>query len=862
METIVNSAWEGLPEVKSFSQGFLLDGYFDSDNNGFYCVFYLPESGGKLVKWLDPNGRKVVRYYGHLSNINGYHAIHHQKWDALEFKMRDMTDIIVHTPTQTAVPFINALIAENFKIPELQYYTYRQVVPGAWYAVQNNRLVIINLDHSKANEIKQKLLGETKDLVDLALENFPILDSPVPDIPRLAFDIEVGSPRETFAIPEKAEFPVISVAMSSSKGYDKVLVLGENDLNETEISTMIENHSFNPINSVEFFSNEKDLLVRTFQLLMSSPIVLSFNGNSFDIPYLMNRAKKLGIQYIPIKQHRRFPLEYHISGTIHIDLMSFFRNQAIRLYAFGGKYSTWNLDDIAEALLGTKKIEHDLWFDEMSIADLIVYNLVDSRITLDLTRFSNNLAWTLIVMIMRLGKIPITVLTQFSISNWIRQWLTYDHARRGYLVPEKDRILAVKGNFESSAGIEGKGFAGAIVLDPVSGIWRNVIVIDFASLYPSTTKRRNISYETVRCEGKGHEWCKENTVPGLSHWVCIRYTGIMSSLVGFVRDLRVRWYKSLKKKSKGEKKIFYDMVQASLKVFINASYGVFGASDFDLFCPPVAESTTAFARDALLTLHGLAEEEGIPVLYGDTDSLFLYQPPKDVLDRIMFRMLIRHGMELGIDYEFKFLYLTDRKKNYFGFTTNGKIIIKGLQGKKSNTPAFIRKIFKNVLTTFSEMIDDHGLSEIKRHVIEMVTPVFTKLKKRTMPIEELKTQYTLNKDFDKIKQKTPAVMIAFLHFYKKTPRSHEITKGSIFFGVKVKPFIIQIKENPFPHLDFPLEKPIEITFSDIEFVSTDMIDWNYYLQSLKKTLEPIFAPLQISWDRDILGQKSLMEFVL
>ncbi len=847
------NAWERIPLTHSFEKGILIDGYWDHQNEGFHCIFYVPEDGGKLLRWLDYSSKRVVRYLTPFPN--GGQTIR-KLLNPLTFKVVCVSDVPYESQS-----LMNAKVVERFQIPELQYYTYQQKIPGAWYTLKDGKLKQTGLDFSKKDEIRNRLMGETYDLINLALLNFPILDSPIPKFKCVAFDIEVGSPRHTFAVPEKAEFPVISVGLSSSDGFNAVLVLGESSLNDADIVDLVENHGINPFTSVEFFKSEAELIERLFTILSDFPFVLSFNGNSFDLPYLLFRAKKLNISYIPIIQHRKRPTDWQISGTVHIDLMSFFRNQAIRLYAFGGKYSTWNLDDIAEALLGKKKITHENWFDEMSQRELIAYNLRDAKITLELTQFSDQLSWTLIILLMRLGRIPITVLTQFSISHWIRQWLAFEHSRRGYLIPSKDEIIEEKGGFESTAGIDGKGYEGAIVLDPVPGVWWNVVVIDFASLYPSTIKRRNISYETIRCKGNGHERCKSNIVPGLSHWVCVRHTGLMSSLVGFVRDLRVRWYKQMKKKSTGKKKQFYDMVQASLKVFINASYGVFGAADFDLFCPPVAESTTAFARDALLTLYQYAEEEGIKVLYGDTDSLFLYQPPPNILEKIMFKMLIRHGMELGIDYNFKVLYLTDKKKNYFGFTKEGKIIIKGLQGKKSNTPHFIRTVFKKCLEAFSGIETEADIVPIRNEILSIIVPVVTQLKNQTIELDGLKTQYTLNKDLSEIRQKTPAVMIALQYFNNGNGKTHEIGHGSIFFGIRIKPILLHVVHNPFSGLNFSKGDLVEITYSEVSLITKSQVDWDYYLKTLKKTLSPILSPLNIDWDRDVLGQKSLEQFL-
>ena len=65
--------------------------------------------------------------------------------------------------------------------------------------------------------------------------------------------------------------------------------------------------------------------------------------------------------------------------------------------------------------------------------------------------------------------------------------------------------------------IKDKKYRGGLVIEPKQGIHFKVVVMDFASLYPSIIKVKNLSYETVRCS---HEECKKNTIPQTNHWTC------------------------------------------------------------------------------------------------------------------------------------------------------------------------------------------------------------------------------------------------------------------------------------------------------------------------------------------------------
>jgi hypothetical protein len=141
--------------------------------------------------------------------------------------------------------------------------------------------------------------------------------------------------------------------------------------------------------------------------------------------------------------------------------------------------------------------------------------------------------------------------------------------------------------------------------------------MDFASLYPSIIKEYNLSYETVLCP---HDDCQDNLLKGTPYHTCTHKMGIFAYVVGFFRDIRVKYFKPKSgDKSLSEKqRSYYNTIQQALKVFINGSYGVFGSLNFPLFCLPVAESTTAIGQYSIKQTIKKSQELGVQVLYGDS----------------------------------------------------------------------------------------------------------------------------------------------------------------------------------------------------------------------------------------------------
>ena len=339
--------------------------------------------------------------------------------------------------------------------------------------------------------------------------------------------------------------------------------------------------------------DEKKMIEDAFKVISQYPFVITYNGDDFDMPYLYNRAERLGIKNSenPLYMMRDSATLKH---GVHIDLYRTMSNRSFQIYAFSHKYTDFSLNSVSLALLNESKISYGLELDELTNYQLANYCYNDARLTYKLTSFNNDLLMNLLVVITRIARMPIDDIARMGVSQWIRSLLYYEHRQRDAIIPRREELDAKSQGVMNDAVIKDKKYRGGLVVEPTEGIHFNVTVMDFASLYPSIIKVRNLSYETVRCV---HEQCKQNKIPDTNHWVCTRYNGLTSMLIGSLRDLRVNYYKSLAKKAKTqEQKEQYTVVSQALKVILNASYGVMGAEIFPLYFLPAAEATTAVGR--------------------------------------------------------------------------------------------------------------------------------------------------------------------------------------------------------------------------------------------------------------------------
>ncbi|TET61329.1 MAG: DNA-directed DNA polymerase I [Promethearchaeota archaeon] len=851
--------------VEDMERGLLLDVDYDGGQNKAYCKFYDLETDDIRI-WIDTTDHepyclskestKELKNLIELTDYGGFTRFEEiEKIDLLEDKKISMTKIYGKTPSDiggSGTNIRNILGKNNKKAWEadiryhLNYIFDRQLIPGLIYNIQGGQIKKLSFEEDSeeskimAKELRDLFKGESPEIQEFSEKFLDIFLTPIPDVKRLAMDIEVSIGSEDFVIPDprQAKQAIISISFVASDGLKLVYVL------EREGFIYRGFHKNFPSDAeVVFFKSEKELLTESFRLLWEYPVIITFNGDNFDLNYMFHRAIKLKIDkdLNPIHIKRGFGFlstsDCDLRKGIHIDLFNFFFNRSISGYAFGGAYESSSLNAISDALLGEKKYAHEEEIHEMEYDVLTWYNLKDSILTLELTKFNDSLVWNLILLLCRITKMPIHETVRRQISTWIQNIFYFEHRRKNYLIPRRSEIAEVKTGGYSKAVIEGKKFAGAYVVPPVPGIHFDVVVMDFASLYPSIIKEYNLSYETVLCPHKDDEY---NLVKGTPYHICTQKMGIFAYVVGFFRDIRVKYFKpkSIDKNLTEKQRSYYQTIQQALKVFINGSYGVFGSQNFPLFCLPVAESTTSIGQYSIKQTIKKSEAIGVKVLYGDTDSVFLLNPTTDQMKEISDWSKKELDLDLEEEKTYQFLALSDRKKNYIGIYKDTKYVdIKGLVAKKKNTPDFIKKAFSEMIEILKNITNNNEFLKAKDKIIEIVRDNLKKIgKPNTFTLEDYAINIGLQKALKNYTKVIPQHVKAALEL--KTATGKEFQKGETISFIKSKGLI---------------------GAKALELAKLQDIDTKKYRDLLISALEQVLDPLGITYE-EIKGIKKMDAF--
>jgi len=844
-----------LPETKkieSMLPSMLVSATYDNISKSVILKFYEPESK-ELILWHDETNHKPYCYsrlapdeLDFLQERNDVLEIKQvKKYDLLKDEEIKVSQIIVDNPLS-----IGGNYGESIKNQietweaDLKYYENylydRGLIVGRYYEVKNGKIEPYDVEIS--DEVKLALKSLLWDKVDsesmVDAEEFKkyisewadLLNQPIPRIKRLSVDIEVEAVIGRIPDPKLAEKKVTAIGLKGSDGFDQIFVLKTEG---TEEGT----NELEPNIKIKFYdlADERKMIEDAFEIIKTFPFVLTYNGDEFDLPYLYNRAERLGVKNSqnPFYMMRDSAT---LKEGVHLDLYKVLSNRSFQIYAFSQSYTDFSLNSVSKALLGKEKIDYGLEFDELTLYQTANYCYNDALLTYELTSFNKDLLMDLLVIIARIGRLPMDDVARLGVSQWIRSLLYYEHRRKNCLIPKREELQKRSEGVMSNAVIKDKKYRGGLVVEPKEGIHFDVVVMDFASLYPSIIKVRNLSYETVRCP---HEECKKNTIPGTNHWACTKKNGLTSMIIGSLRDLRVNYYKSLSKKETltDDQRQQYTVVSQALKVILNASYGVMGAEIFPLYFLPVAEATTAIGRHTILETIKKCEETDVEVLYGDTDSLFLKKPTPEQIKIVIEQAKKDHGVDLEIDKTYRYCVLSNRKKNYLGVTKSGKVDVKGLTGKKSHTPAFIKNLFYELVDILSKVQTMGDFVKAKQDISEKISICGKKVEAKEIPLEDL----TFNVMLSKAPSEYVKTIPQHIRAAKQLESIREIKKGDKISFIKI--------------LNKPGVKPVELA-------KKEEIDSKKYMEFMESTLEQITSSMDLDFDT-MLGkpkQRGLDEF--
>jgi DNA polymerase II len=159
--------------------------------------------------------------------------------------------------------------------------------------------------------------------------------------------------------------------------------------------------------------------------------------------------------------------------------------------------------------------------------------------------------------------------------------------------------------------VAGAASPGGFVMNSRPGLYDSVIVLDYKSLYPSII--RTFLIDPVGLVDGMRNPDDQHSVPG---FLGARFSRTRHSLPAIVEQV---WNGRDEAKREQNKPL-----SQALKIIMNAFYGVLGSTGCRFFDPRLASSITLRGHEIMHRTRELIEAEGYEVIYGDTDSTFVW----------------------------------------------------------------------------------------------------------------------------------------------------------------------------------------------------------------------------------------------
>ncbi len=458
----------------------------------------------------------------------------------------------------------------------------------------------------------------------------------------LAFDIECLPLDGAMPVPESSPIILLSLAFEPDYKGKKTLVLVGKQTSFKE--------------NTESFGSEEAMLRRFFEIIQEydPDILVGYNSNGFDIPYIVERIKALNKRRAniePMMGRNGKPVYYKkfgnvtrvsVAGRITVDVLPLLRKE------FSLKQYT--LRNAAKELLGAEKL--DIPFLEMEaywndngekLSKFIEYSRRDAELALLFL-----LKLRLIDKYIALARASGTLLQ--DILDGGQTQMVENIILREY--KKNDRVLPSRptGEMSDERFDEGEELAGAEVLPPKKGLLENIVILDYKSLYPTIMMAHNLCYTTEVVAERLNDVIE---APSGGVFVSQKVAkGIVPAILEDLLNRRQATREKMKTASEEEYRVL-DATQLAFKILLNSFYGYSGYARARLYSLTLASAITSFGRENILRTKKLIEDDikevilkdgrtfkkenakdgkhiGLSVVYGDTDSVFVHLLDKEI----------------------------------------------------------------------------------------------------------------------------------------------------------------------------------------------------------------------------------------
>ncbi len=489
--------------------------------------------------------------------------------------------------------------------------------------------------------------------------------------------------------------------------------------------------------------NDKPILQHFVEYVcqLDPDIIVSFGANTRDWDYLIKRSHRLERTF-DVDRGRKEPhtsIYGHVSftGMANVDLADFmdvFPEVKVKTLSNLAHYlgvvkntSGNEIEDVEFA---------DYWEDPKKREALQEFSLNNAR----KIQGSAALLLDFAMQLSSLVSLPLDHVMTAAVGFRVEWFLIKETRKIGELIPRR-----VEQPYQP--------YAGGLVLKPKPGLHDNIAVLDFKSMYPNIMIRYNLSPDTYIAPDEPEPSGGVYEAPEVKHRFRKAPPGFYKEALTYLIEVRNKI--RLEMKTLTPSTVEYSILDArqkAVKIITNAAYGYAGWVGARWYIKPVAEAASAWGRYTILSATRLAEDKGLTIIYGDTDSLFLTNDEKKLVE-LKTEIKKNLGLEVEVGEVYKRIFFTEAKKRYAGLRLDGTFDIVGLEVIRGDWAEVAKKVQEHVLEIILK-------EQSPAKAIDYVRSVIEELKQRKVPFRDLIIWKTLTKPPEQYAIKAPHVEAA------------------------------------------------------------------------------------------------------
>jgi len=474
-------------------------------------------------------------------------------------------------------------------------------------------------------------------------------------------------------------------------------------------------------------SSQRQLLKQFSQWLQDydPDAIIGWAVVQFDFQILCARARELGVRLRLGRGGEEIrwragqgnrPAKLYMPGRVALDGIEVMRSAT-------WQFESFSLENVARQLLGRGKDiakpqdrgeEIQRMYRE-DPASLVKYNLEDCRLVWDIFIKADLMAF--LIERARLTGLPMDRVGGSS-QAFDHLYLPRLH-RQGYVAP-------------AFASGQAGDSPGGFVMDSKPGLYRNVLVLDFKSLYPSII--RSFKVDPL---GLIQGLQEDDAISGYKGAQFSRNQSILPDIIGDLWAAR-----DVAKANKNTP------LSTSIKIVMNSCYGVLGSSVCRFYDQRLASSITLRGHAILNQTKDLIQQQGMQVIYGDTDSVFVWLGDEIIdLDQVQAKgnalaqmlnewwtnhLKVEFDLKSYLEIEFETYFSrfvmptirgqeTGSKKRYAGITVapdgSTKMLFKGLEQVRTDWTKLARELQAEL---YQRVFNDEPYLDLIKPLLEQV----------------------------------------------------------------------------------------------------------------------------------------------